>query len=144
MVRFALSAVAVFGAKNFPILNSNARTLDVKWFGGCRLVGKGHHRTSLHAPRADAQAQRPEPFPFAICIFKALRSTVTVVGDRAVLSGIMQIVTSAVRIFCPCNVFSRVHRLPSIMVVQMAWKYDDLRLFRVCDVHSLRRYCASR
>ena len=29
-------------------------------------------------------------------------------SDRAVLSGIMQIVTSAVRDFCTCNVFSRV------------------------------------
>ena len=37
---------------------------------GCKtLQEKGHHLTSLHAPRADVQAQRPEPFPFAIWHF---------------------------------------------------------------------------
>ena len=34
------------------------------WFGGRRLVGKGHHRTSLHTPRADTQAQDLSLFLF--------------------------------------------------------------------------------
>ena len=32
-------------------------TLDHMWYGGCRMVGKGHHRTSLHTPCTDAHAQ---------------------------------------------------------------------------------------
>ena len=35
---------------------------DGLWNGGCRLVGKGHHHSSLHTLRADAQAQSLEPF----------------------------------------------------------------------------------
>ena len=34
------------------------------WSGGGRLVGKGLHHTSLHAPRVDAQAQSLELFLF--------------------------------------------------------------------------------
>ena len=40
----------------------NLKFDDVLWTGGCRLVGKGHHHTSLHTPRAHAQAQSLEPF----------------------------------------------------------------------------------
>ena len=50
--------------------NADARPLEATdvemmgwWFVG--WLGRGLHHTSLHAPRADAQAQRPEPFPFA-------------------------------------------------------------------------------
>ena len=30
---------------------------QLHWTGGCRLVGQGHHHTSLQTPRTDAQAQ---------------------------------------------------------------------------------------
>ena len=38
--------------------------LAVIWKGGRRLVGKGHHHTSLHTLRVGAQAQSLEPFLF--------------------------------------------------------------------------------
>ena len=45
-------------------------------------------------------------FLFAIFVFSlALSSSVTVGGDRAVFSGIMQIVTSAVRFFAHVVIF---------------------------------------
>ena len=44
------------------------RQCTVYWNGGCRMVGKGHHHTSLHTPRAVAQAQSLEPFSLSFVL----------------------------------------------------------------------------
>ena len=41
----------------------------LEWTGGCRLVGQGHHHTSLHTPRTDAQAQSLSLFFLTWCTF---------------------------------------------------------------------------
>ena len=57
-------------------------------------------------------------FPICHLAFAlALSSSVTVVGDRAVFSGIMQIVTSAVRVFfCTCGY--KVGAVPSLAALE--------------------------
>ena len=56
-----------FGACNW--VAGRLGTVCTLWNGGCRLVGKGHHHTSLHTPRAVAQAQSLEPFSLVFIFF---------------------------------------------------------------------------
>ena len=45
------------------------RDATMAWTGACRLVGQGHHHTSLHIPRTDAQAQSLSLFFLFVLMF---------------------------------------------------------------------------
>ena len=52
----------------------DAQGWHLEWW--CRLVGKGLHHTSLHTPRAVAQAQSLEPFSLVMFIFFPISSVI--------------------------------------------------------------------
>ena len=95
--------------------NSGSRMMPWKnfWNGGGRLVGQGLHHTSLHTPCVARRLKRHRHHQDAqpctlvrkqlvtgLRFVLALSHSGTVVDDRAVLAGTMQIVTAAVRLAC--------------------------------------------